>query len=571
MAQELAAGPVTLLLLLQSEREYHSPLFQRQYVWGESQLSVLWKDIDEILEGSESSKFLGAIVLETRRTGLAFEPTSYWIIDGQQRLTTLYSILICVAQLAEKFEAQEIFEGITRQYLFNQGGQFKNTPKVLPTLRDYRQFTDFLTKFSAFQPKLPTPFGEEKGRLQKAASLISQRVAERCKSNGKFLPDATKRLLGAVLENLKFVQIQLGDSQDPHQVFHSLNTGGVPLQNKDLIRNEVFHRLADKPEEANVIHSNLWSPFEVELGERLDSYFFPFTLIHKSSTTKSKVFATLRDRWKVMNPPEIIEDLKIFVPAYNALSDANSDSRNGLGLGEELAARIDCLYRMNAPTSMYPYLMKLLTECRSGSIDEKTCADCVRVCEAFLVRRAFSGLEPTGLHAVFKDLWSKAGSSPSAISKTMDDTATVAFPDDEEFKESMRNKALYGRKLSPYILIEYERSLRGGDPVPDIPPTIDHVMPQTLNESWKKVINEKDHKRLKDVWANLVPLSQQANSEKGQASWAEVREFFRTETVFKTTKRLAEENAGWDAAAISKRSEQLVKWAVERWPKPSVD
>jgi hypothetical protein len=315
----------------------------------------------------------------------------------------------------------------------------------------------------------------------------------------------------------------------------------------------------------------MWAPFEVELGERLDSYFFPFTLIHKPSTTKSKVFSTLRERWKLKNPKEIIDDLRIFVPAYNALSDVNPDARNGLGLGEELATRIDCIYRMNAPTSIYPYLMKLLTECRSGAFDEKTCSDCVLVCESFLVRRAFSGFEPTGLHAVFKDLWSKAGSSTRLIAQTIDATATVAFPDDEEFKESIRNKPLYGRKLSPYILIEFERSLRGGDPVPDIVPTIDHIIPQTLNDGWKKVIDEKEHKRLKDTWANLVPLSQQANSEKGQSSWKQVREFFRTETVFKTTKRLAEEHTEWNSDALSERADQLIKWALVRWPKPAVD
>ena len=567
MAQELAAGPVTLLQLLQSEREYHSPLFQRQYVWSDSQIAALWKDIDEILDESESSKFLGAIVLETRRAGLAFEPTSYWIIDGQQRLTTLYLILLCVAQLAERHDSHELFEGTTRQYLFNQGGRFKNTPKLLPTLRDYRQFTDVLKAFVSFEPKLPTQFGEESGRLQKATRLLMTKVTERCRPDGKFELEKAKRLLSVVLENLKFVQILLGESQDPHQVFHSLNTGGVPLQNKDLIRNEVFHRLADEPEEADRIHANKWAPFEVELGERLDSYFFPFTLIHKPNTTKSKVFSILRERWKSKNPGEIIDDLRVFVPAYNAFSDSNPDSRNGLGLGEAAASQISCLYRMRIPTSMYPYMMRLVQECRSNNVDEKTCSDCMLICESFLVRRALNGVEPTGLHAVFKDMWSHAGADPALIIKTIDETATVAFPDDDEFRESIKNKPLYQRKLAQYVIIEFERSLIGGDPVPDIIPTLDHIMPQNLDKAWKDVVDDKDHKRLKDTWANLVPLSTQANSEKARNSWPQVKEFFRTETVFKTTKRLAEEHDSWDAQAIVKRSEQLAKWALLRWPK----
>jgi uncharacterized protein with ParB-like and HNH nuclease domain len=46
-----------------------SPLFQRQYVWGVPEFTKLWEDIDEILDRRETTRFLGALVLEIKRNG----------------------------------------------------------------------------------------------------------------------------------------------------------------------------------------------------------------------------------------------------------------------------------------------------------------------------------------------------------------------------------------------------------------------------------------------------------------------------------------------------------------------
>ena len=155
----LDAGAVTLLQLFKGEREYVSPLFQRQYVWGKKQISSLWSGVDEILEGSESERFLGALVLEVKSAGMAFKPDSAWIVDGQQRMTTLYLTLLVMAKIARDNGATTLAQGLFEQYLFNQGGQFKNRPKIQPTLIDFRQFNDTFAGIDEPKPKLLHNFG----------------------------------------------------------------------------------------------------------------------------------------------------------------------------------------------------------------------------------------------------------------------------------------------------------------------------------------------------------------------------------------------------------------------------
>lgn len=303
----IQAGPVTLLQLFKGEREYVSPLFQRQYVWGNKEIDALWEGIDAILDTSEAERFLGALVLEVRAAGLAFQPDASWIVDGQQRLTTLYMTLLSIAKLCASSGAHDLAESIFKQYIFNQDGAYKNKPKLQPTLVDFSQFNSTFSDITNPQPKLPPDFGDSAGDLTKAFKRIERAVKDRCFVDNKFSEEKIKTLVAALLEKLAFVQIVLSEEHDAHQVFDSLNSQGIRLENKDLIRNIVFQKLSDNPQQAQTLYQQKWIPLEQSLGDRFDGYFFPFALIHKPQATKSALLATLKDKWKSTPAFEVIE------------------------------------------------------------------------------------------------------------------------------------------------------------------------------------------------------------------------------------------------------------------------
>ena len=564
----LDAGAVTLLQLFKGEREYISPLFQRQYVWGKKEIDSIWEGLDQILEGQDSERFLGALVLELKSAGMAFQPDSAWIVDGQQRLTTLYLTILSVAKLALANNARDLAKNLLDQYIFNQGGKYKDSPKIKPTLIDFRQFNDNFLSIEGISPKLSPNFGGESGSLSAAVKQIDRHVWIRCSKDGLFDEVATIAVVSAILEKLAFVQIVLGDEHNAHQVFDSLNSQGIRLENKDLIRNLVFQKLASNPEQAQVLYTNKWVPLEDQLGDRFDGYFFPFALVERPTATKSNLLAVLRDKWKTLEAFEIIENLKTYVDTYNALSSDDLNFAKNLTESLEVNKFLVCLNRMGIPSSVYPFLFRLLRSFMTGNTKEEWVVNNLRLIESFLVRRAFAGFEPTGLHAVFKDLWSATQGDPAKMIDNIDSKATVQFPSDAEFRSDILTRALYGRRLASYIVLEYERDLRRGDPLPEgVTPTLDHIVPQELNSEWRTVIAYSDHYIFKNIWGNLVPISAKANSEKGRKNWAECRAFFRTETIYKTTKRLAEESENWDADSIQKRSETLASWALKRWPK----
>jgi uncharacterized protein with ParB-like and HNH nuclease domain len=63
---------------------YLVPIYQRNYAWGEMQIVQLIEDIESSIGSSNNSYFLGNLIVNQTDNNV------YEVIDGQQRLTTLY-------------------------------------------------------------------------------------------------------------------------------------------------------------------------------------------------------------------------------------------------------------------------------------------------------------------------------------------------------------------------------------------------------------------------------------------------------------------------------------------------
>jgi len=92
--------------LFKPDRSLRTPLFQRRYIWTETdQLAPYWADVER-RDGLRLSRskptaphFKGAILLQAK--GVSLRPNQYLqIIDGQQRLITLHLSIAALAAAA---------------------------------------------------------------------------------------------------------------------------------------------------------------------------------------------------------------------------------------------------------------------------------------------------------------------------------------------------------------------------------------------------------------------------------------------------------------------------------------
>ena len=66
---------------------YEIPIYQRNYAWGKDEISTLIQDVYDACNNNKSTYFIGTLVSFHRGNQI------YEVIDGQQRLTTIYLVL----------------------------------------------------------------------------------------------------------------------------------------------------------------------------------------------------------------------------------------------------------------------------------------------------------------------------------------------------------------------------------------------------------------------------------------------------------------------------------------------
>ena len=135
----MKAEEVVFKELLSQNTQYVVPLYQRTYSWDEKQWEQIWDDLIDIYTlSSPRNHFIGSVVTQQ----VLDAPQSiaqYTLIDGQQRMTTLFILLSVIQQRAQK-EMGTLASEIGDTYLFNNYRSGNDRFKLMPTQRDRNAF-----------------------------------------------------------------------------------------------------------------------------------------------------------------------------------------------------------------------------------------------------------------------------------------------------------------------------------------------------------------------------------------------------------------------------------------------
>lgn len=549
------------------------PIFQRPYVWTKRQFDRMCREIESIVDNRDQSRFLGAVVAVTRPTNPS-QPTPYEIVDGQQRLTTLYLILLGIAQIAAREGRGEFARGlIGTNLIVDWAQQGHSNTKLLPSMGDRNQFkavfesvwkTGDLDDWLPTKARLAVGVGPNAGPLTRQFTNIQKWLRQKNVNGGFNLID---KILDAARNKLTFVFILIRDPGSATTVFEGLNDPGVPISIGDLVKNEVFARKEYSAEDAQQLHDTQWVPFLEKFGDKFNDYFFPYSVIIKPNTSQTEMFGTLREVWKDLDASSIIEELDEYSKSFLSLAGIISSREH---FGKNVAACLDRLVTLKQPSSTYSFLMKLLKTYEDGLISSKETSDILNTIESFLVRRAICGIEPTGLLGLFRTMWSATDGHPTSenVAAVILKRLTVEWPNDQRFAEAIRSRPLYGSAVARHVILEYDKSLGTDYPTSEIG-TIEHVMPTSWSENLADVISRAEHAKFKDLWANLIPLTEKMNQAVAQSAFSIKRKIFERESIYISARNLGAKYETWGVQEIQERSEELSTWAIERWKRPN--
>ena len=565
--------------MLSNNRQFSIPPFQRPYSWKKKNFDQLFEDLLAIQDKEEDVHFMGAIILDQRQGGTT-DLSTFEVIDGQQRITTIYITVCAAVSVLLKNKELEKAVGLAENYLLAyKGGRW--IPKISPSIPDRHDLNLILGNLliegleedanmsKNKLEKLASPNVRE-AQISKTYSAIRKHLREFVAANSV---DKMMALISIALNQLSTVQIVVTDPRSGPKIFDSLNSRQVTITTGDLIRNEIFGRLASKdPTEALRLDAELWTPFYESFAmdgdknqrDNFEKFFFPMGLIINPTFKKNDVFPGLRKRWVGWEAEEIVDELSSYRVPFQDLVFGLNESR----FGKSLEQSVTNLHLLSAPSAAYPFIMKVQMEAALGNIEERVAVEVLHEVESFLVRRAICSIAPTGLHAVFKSLWSllKGEVTGKTVKAHLSNIKTVEYPTDESVLKFL-DQNLYEKGIARYFIWEYDRSL-GGDihSKQDFRERfqVEHVLPQTLpKRGWEK-FDSKTHKRLVHQAGNLIPLTAEMNKDVSQHAYEIKKGKIEEDSRYKSSRELTK-HVDWTPELLAKRTELLKEWAIRRW------
>ena len=568
--------------LLQGERMYSIPYFQRPYKWKPENLRQLEKDVLNLVDEDSEVHFLGAIITYEQPKSNSAQASVIDVIDGQQRLTTVFLYICGVVRVLIELGELELAKQLFLKFVIvSNAGTGAGSNLRLHTSHEDRlslnAVIDDVLQVGAFEKLL---VGFTFIRL-KSSDTPDPSAGKSIKRNY----DAAKRFFRAqydqgglewmqkvaegFLSGLTVVQIVVQDPTTGPKIFDSLNSRQEPMTTGDLIRNDIFERVSEKdPSLVEVLHRDYWLPFyaRFKVGKKnyFDEYFFPYGLTQDPKLTKSSVYGALTESWKGSTPESVIASLAAYQPYFMDLAAGTTTA----DLPAIVAKGLHRLHESNAPSSVYPFVMSLTKAVHDDPNLAKPAHDILDLLDGFLTRRQLCAIEPTGLHAVFKSLWTELDGelTTAAVIREMRKHSTVAWPDDGMLREWVPKRRVYGSSIANYVIREYDRHL-GGDAHSTIA-QIEHVLPQRPKFSEWPSFTRDEHEAMVDRFANLLPLSTSMNPALSNGPYAVKRDAYRSDSIFKSTREFGEKYDDWTPEKFMAREAALTDWVVARWPDP---
>jgi hypothetical protein len=81
-----------------------------------------------------------------------------------------------------------------------------------------------------------------------------------------------------------------------------------------------------------------------------------------------------------------------------------------------------------------------------------------------------------------------------------------------------------------------------------------------------RLFRGEEHEKVKDLLANLLPLSQEMNQSLGNSEYTTKRPIYAKDSGFKAARSFAEQYSDWNLKNLQERSEALADWVLKRWP-----
>ena len=514
------------------EKWFCIPNYQRSYVWEKDQVVDLLDDISSAYErNADSQYFLGSLVLrENKDSNKSY--IEHDVLDGQQRLTTLFLISAVIRDLTDDEDCETTASG----FIYQKENKFKNIPESLRIVFDIRDnVKKFINEF--VKPKEGTLKLDELKKIVKHTNNISiKNMANTIIFTHDYLKNKDFDSLFAFLcNNVVLIYVSTENLDDAFKLFTVLNNRGVKLRNADILKAD---NLSNVPENLQDGYAKQWEDVESYFGEDFDKF-----LSHLQSVlVKEKARLSLLDEFeknifsagKLNKGDDFFKFINRYKENYEYLFDTTQDKQlKSLLILMQVGFESDIWI---APLLKYydkfkeENLVKFVEK-----LNNKFASDWI------------SQLTPTERIKNMNEIVNKIDNANNS-EEILQDTALNI---NKEALTAFIEGNVYGKRPTRYLLLRLNYLYRDVDTVLSLPETIsiEHILPQNpkADSQWKADFDDEVRELWTNKLGNLIILSRRKNSSQSNLDYEKKKQKYFKGNV----------NLGRSAFIMSKSTWQL--------------
>ena len=233
--------------IFDTDIEYTIPLYQRAYAWEDKQLVQLIEDIQDVAENAHY--YIGSLIV-SKQSG------KYEVVDGQQRLTSLYLLLNCL--------------GI----------------RVKPTLtfacREKSNYTLRNIEELLLENRSKLDMDRVESGIQRGVKILSHELGKADFDKESFI----KKLAEVIV-----YRIEVPENTDLNRYFEIMNTRGEQLEQHDILKATLMSYLSDESEKR--LFAKIWDACSDMTG------YVQMHFVSKNNAVREAIFS---GEWNWMPP-----------------------------------------------------------------------------------------------------------------------------------------------------------------------------------------------------------------------------------------------------------------------------
>ena len=527
----------------QPRRQYVVPVYQRNYDWGVAQAQGLFEDIIDAQKNNKNH-YVGSVVTATGNRNGGLE--NYYIIDGQQRLTTTYILLKALYDLADTDIERE---GI-KEWLFNKS-RFEELSSDLASKLKLKSDNEQIQLLMQDRFNDMNKTSNVYANYQKFVELVQKE-----KENGM-----TVKEISSGIDKLVCARVELDQDDNPQEVFESINSKGCPLTVSDLIRNYILMIDADQVR----LYNQYWLQIEKYINkDNMTQYILDFLNFKLDGWTQEKTAYNSFKRLFVSRGytnESMLKELSHYAKFYNYFMDNNNDLPSGI---KKYLNNI----RQLRQSTIYVFLFPVFEDYENGLVSAEDLEKLLRFFLNYFVRRIVCEVGSNSLRGLFKTLYARVFNRKENYNFYVDSILSFfqqlntkdKVPTDTYFIECLEEKDLYHKNLvCKYILSAVEN--QGTKEAIDIANlTIEHIMPQNedLSKEWRVMLGENwldIHNKYLNTLGNLTLTGY--NSELSDKPFAEKKKMVEENSKIKNLNKDVLDKSEWNKETIVARANRL--------------